>query len=51
MYGSRSQVHLHVMNGWYDTPKKKVDSAIRIFETSEAISYPKYLTRAITFGM
>jgi predicted ATPase len=39
------------MNGWYDTPKKKVDSAIRIFDTSETISYPEYLTRAITFDM
>lgn len=38
------------MNGWYDTPKKKVDSAIRIFDTSETISYPEYLTGAITFG-
>ncbi len=37
------------MNDWYDTPKKKVDSAIRIFDTSETISYPEYLTRAITF--
>jgi hypothetical protein len=38
------------MNGWYDTPKKKVDSAIRIFDTPERISYPEYLTRAVTFG-
>lgn len=37
------------MIGWYDTPKKKVDSAIRIFDTSETISYPEYLTRAMTF--
>lgn len=36
---------------WYDTSKKKVDSAIRIFDTTETISYPEYLTRAITFGM
>jgi len=33
-----------------DTPKKKVDSAIRIFDTAERISYPEYLTRAVTFG-
>jgi putative ATP-dependent endonuclease of the OLD family len=39
------------MNAWYDTPKKKVDSAIRIFDTSETISCPEYLTRAITFDM
>ncbi|OPY76115.1 MAG: chromosome segregation protein [Syntrophorhabdus sp. PtaU1.Bin058] len=39
------------MNGWYDNPKKKVDSAIRIFDTSETISYPKYLMRAISFDM
>lgn len=37
------------MNSWYDTPKKKVDSAIRIFDNSETISYPEYLTKAITF--
>lgn len=39
------------MTGWYDTSRKKVDSAIRIFDTAETISYPNYLTRAITFGM
>ena len=38
------------MNGWYDSPRKKVDSAIRIFDTPEAISYPDYLTKAMTFG-
>lgn len=38
------------MNGWYDTPRKKVDSAIRIFDTPETISYPDYLTKAMTFG-
>ncbi len=37
------------MNQWYDTPKKKVDSAIRIFDTSETIFYPDYLTQAVTF--
>jgi predicted ATPase len=37
------------MNGWYDTPKKKVDSAIRIFDTPETIFYPDYLTKAATF--
>lgn len=37
------------MNGWYDTPRKKVDSAIRIFDASENISYPDYLTKAVTF--
>ena len=37
------------MNSWYDNSKKKVDSAIRIFDTSETISYPKYLEEAITF--
>lgn len=38
------------MNSWHDTGKKKVDSAIRIFDTSETISYPEYLTKAVTFG-
>jgi predicted ATPase len=38
------------MNGWYDAPKKKVDSAVRIFDTLETISYPDYLTKAVTFG-
>ena len=38
------------MNSWYDTGKKKVDSAIRIFDTSETIAYPEYLTKAVTFG-
>lgn len=38
------------MNKWYDTPKKKVDSAIRIFDASETISYPEYLAKAVTFG-
>lgn len=38
------------MNTWYDTSKKKVDSAIRIFDTCATISYPEYLEKAITFG-
>lgn len=39
------------MNAWFDkSNKKKVDSAIRIFDTSEALSYPEYLIKAITFG-
>ncbi len=38
------------MNCWHDTAKKKVDSAIRIFDTPEMISYPDYLTKAVTFG-
>ena len=38
------------MNDWYDSSKKKVDSAVRIFDTSETISYPDYLTKAVTFG-
>lgn len=38
--------------GWYlrgDAAKKKVDSAIRIFDAPETISYPNYLVRAVTF--
>jgi len=38
------------VNGWFDTSKKKVDSAIRIFDTPETISYPDYLTKAVSFG-
>lgn len=39
------------MNTWYDkNPKKKVDSAIRIFDSPETISYPDYLTKAVTFA-
>lgn len=34
---------------WYDTSKKKVDSAIRIFDTSITILFPEYLTKAISF--
>lgn len=30
--------------------KKKVDSAIRIFETTETIKYPSYLKKAVSFG-
>lgn len=29
---------------------KKVDSAIRIFDSTDPISYPEYLTKAVTFG-
>jgi predicted ATPase len=37
------------MISWYDTPRKKVDSAMRIFDSLETISYPEYLTKAATF--
>lgn len=33
-----------------ETAKKKVDSAIRIFDTAEKIKFPDYLTKAVTFG-
>lgn len=38
--------------GWYKTnggPKKKVDSAIRIFETERTINFPDYLKKAVSF--
>lgn len=38
---------------WYLTdggPKKKVDSAMRIFETTRTINFPDYLKRAVSFG-
>lgn len=41
------------LTGWYLTdggPKKKVDSAIRIFDTAETIKYPDYLRKAVSFG-
>ena len=41
------------LTAWYLTdggPKKKVDSAIRIFDTAEAIKYPDYLKKAVSFG-
>jgi putative ATP-dependent endonuclease of OLD family len=41
------------LRGWYlgeGGPKKKVDSAIRIFDTSETITYPDYLKKAVNFG-
>jgi putative ATP-dependent endonuclease of the OLD family len=41
------------MKNWYDKDKgggKKVDSAIRIFDTNETIAFPPYLTKAVTFG-
>lgn len=41
------------LTGWYLTdggPKKKVDSAIRIFDTAETINYPDYLKKAVSFG-
>lgn len=41
------------LRDWYlrgDAAKKKVDSAIRIFDTSETINYPDYLKKAVTFG-
>lgn len=38
------------LNCWFDTSTKKVDSAIRIFDTHETISYPDYLKKAVTFG-
>jgi predicted ATPase len=41
---------LAFMKTWFDTPKKKVDSAIRIFDTAETLCYPEYLKRAVTFG-
>ena len=38
---------------WYaekDSGKKKVDSAIRIFDSPDPISFPEYLTKAVTFA-
>lgn len=38
---------------WYsgeDAGSKKVDSAVRIFDSKETISFPSYLTQAVTFG-
>jgi len=38
---------------WYakkDGGGKKVDSAIRIFDSTVAINYPEYLIEAMTFG-
>ena len=37
---------------WYrkgNAAKKKVDSAIRIFDTPKTISYPDYLTKVVSF--
>jgi predicted ATPase len=39
--------------GWYaakDAGSKKVDSAIRIFDSAVTINYPDYLTKAVDFG-
>jgi putative ATP-dependent endonuclease of OLD family len=38
-------------NKWFagDSGKKKVDSAIRIFDSSEAIGFPDYMMKAVTF--
>jgi predicted ATPase len=38
---------------WYSKDgdrSKKVDSAIRVFDSTVPISYPEYLTKAVTFG-
>jgi putative ATP-dependent endonuclease of OLD family len=41
------------LTSWYLSdggPKKKVDSAIRIFDKPEVIKYPDYLTKAVSFA-
>ena len=38
---------------WYaeaNSGTKKVNSALRLFDSGIAISYPEYLTRAVAFG-
>ncbi|MCW5203062.1 AAA family ATPase [Desulfobulbus sp. US4] len=40
------------LRGWFageKTGKKKVDSAIRIFDSDEVVNYPDYLVNAVTF--
>lgn len=41
------------LKSWFDgkdSGGKKVDSAIRIFDSEENIAYPEYLTKAVEFG-
>lgn len=39
------------LKNWFkDSGSKKVDSAIRIFESADNIAYPEYLTKAVEFG-